>query len=202
MFSRNVILPILRREAHRFRYSCRNIVGGRDLSFCYRVSSQLTLVRTIAKSELQARLQEIHVARLKTGDAKEAALRDVCVVCERAQAASRGLPRRVRWKWSWESAITHTEAAIDWKKSFVRDTFDTTCVANWRLRQAVRRVRTCQSQDADGKASTALYNAVTVPKAAFQQVGIDLIALPETAEGFKYVVVLADYFTKYPRRWR
>jgi len=41
-------------------------------------------------------------------------------------------------------------------------------------------------------------HCVTVPKAAFQQVGIDLITLPETAEGFKYVAVFADYFTKYP----
>ena len=48
------------------------------------------------KSELQARLQEIHVARWETNDAMEAALCEVCVVCERAQAASRGLPRRAR----------------------------------------------------------------------------------------------------------
>ena len=41
-------------------------------------------------------------------------------------------------------------------------------------------------------------HCVSVPNAAFQQVGIDLISLPETAEDFKYVVVLADYFTKYP----
>jgi len=57
------------------------------------------------ESELQTRLQEIHIARWETDDTMEAALRDVCVVCERAQAAPRGLPRRVRWKWSWKSAI-------------------------------------------------------------------------------------------------
>jgi len=61
----------------------------------------------------------------------------------------------------------------------------------------VKRCDACQRVTPKMRTEKPALHCVTVPKAAFQQVGIDLISLPETAEGFKYVVVLADYFTKY-----
>jgi len=60
----------------------------------------------------------------------------------------------------------------------------------------VKRCDACQRVNPKMTTEKPALHCVPVPKAAFQQVGIDLISLPETAEGFKYVVVLADYFTK------
>ena len=61
----------------------------------------------------------------------------------------------------------------------------------------VKRCDACQRVNPKMRTEKPALHCVTMPKAAFHQVGIDLISLPETAEGFKYVVVLADY-PKYP----
>jgi len=87
----------------------------------------------------------------------------------------------------------HTEAATDCKKSFVR--YFWYDMRN-DIEDYVKRCDACQRVNPKMTTEKPALHCVPVPKAAFQQVGIDLISLPETAEGFKYVVVLADYFTK------
>lgn len=54
----------------------------------------------------------------------------------------------------------------------------------------------CSSNKILKSATTELHN-IPIPTEVFKQVGIDIAQLPESSDGYKYVVVLIDYFSKW-----
>jgi Integrase zinc binding domain/Integrase core domain len=64
------------------------------------------------------------------------------------------------------------------------------------IKEYVKFCQQCQKVNAKLSSETPELKSVEVPKEVMRQIGIDISCLPES-NGFKYIVVAIDYFTKW-----
>ena len=65
------------------------------------------------------------------------------------------------------------------------------------VKEHIKACRNCQLARNRVLKSAPDLHSISIPSSVFKQVGIDIVQMPMSEDGLKYVVVLVDYFSKW-----